>query len=507
MTQMTKTSTKNKRPRRLLTSIPMKWRMIAYFSAFMLLTLAILWLFQTVLLGDMYQGMKTRELKRAAAAIALAAKTDEDTLPDTVYETAEKLNVCISVYPIKNKSAGSVITAHVQGTCSIHGTLTGDLLNKWYSAAEGKDSYIEKLRLVNLHVSEAERGEDADSILCAKVSEVGDTEYLILLTTNIAPISATVNTLTAQLGIITVILLIVAAVFALYLSGKFTRPFAKMGSQAKRLAGGNYDVKFEGGGWNELEELAGSLNYAASELSKLDTMQKELIANISHDLRTPLTMISGYSEVMRDIPGEMTPENIQIVIDETKRLSLLVNDLLDLSRLTSGNQQMHPEVIDMKALLEETMNRYTHLREHDGYSFTLDEDDGAALVYADKTAILQVLYNLINNAVNYTGDDKHVGIRLEVADKACRVSVSDSGDGISEDKLPLIWDRYYKISDYHRRGAVGSGLGLSIVKNILIRHNAQFGVTSTVGKGSTFWVELPTCGMTQIKEEKPKSGE
>ena len=104
---------------------------------------------------------------------------------------------------------------------------------------------------------------------------------------------------------------------------------------------------------------------------------------------------------------------------------------------------------------------------------------------------MQVLYNLLNNAVNYTGEDKSVLIRQTVKGGVCRVSVTDTGEGIPEDQLPLIWERYYKLSEYHRRGTVGSGLGLSIVKNILLLHGARFGVSSRVGSGTTFWFELP----------------
>ena len=123
---------------------------------------------------------------------------------------------------------------------------------------------------------------------------------------------------------------------ALFISSRLSKPLEQMNESAKQLGEGKYDIRFPEQGAREVAELAATLNYAAAELSKVEDLRRELIANVSHDLRTPLTMISGYAEVMRDIPGENTPENVQIVIDEANRLTGIVNDLLDLSKLQAG---------------------------------------------------------------------------------------------------------------------------------------------------------------------------
>ena len=236
--------------------------------------------------------------------------------------------------------------------------------------------------------------------------------------------------------------------------------------------------------------MSDSLTYASQELSKNDALQKELIANISHDLRTPLTMIVGYGEAMRDLPGENTPENVQVIIDETQRLSDLVNDLLDLSKLQAGTRKPVKEVFNLTDVIRETMGRYEKLTRKDGYSIELDCGE-TVYVLADKTMVLQVIYNLINNAINYTGEDRRVTVRQALTDEGkVRVSVMDSGEGIPADQLPLIWDRYYKVDKVHRRAMIGTGLGLSIVKSILEQHGNAYGVESQIGKGSTFWFEF-----------------
>ena len=259
------------------------------------------------------------------------------------------------------------------------------------------------------------------------------------------------------------------------------------------LAEGNYDVRFGVGGYREIAELSDTLSVAAEELSKTGALQRELIANISHDLRTPLTMIGGYAEMMRDIPGENTPENMQIIIDETKRLTSLVNDLLDISKLQSGTQTLSLSDFNLTETIREVIGRFSKLTEQDGWTidFTASEE---VIVNADRTRILQVVYNFINNAITHSGGDKLVEVRQIVSErdgkKVVRIEVTDHGEGIPEENLKYIWDRYYKVDKTHRRAVTGSGLGLSIVKSILEMHHARYGVESEVGKGSTFWFEL-----------------
>lgn len=184
---------------------------------------------------------------------------------------------------------------------------------------------------------------------------------LVLLNSMISPVDSTVQTLRIQLTCVTVVMLILALILALFLSKKISKPIVGINEAAKGLAKGNYQVRFQAEGYQEIRELAETLNYAAHELAKVENLQRDLVANISHDLRTPLTMITGYSEVMRDIPGENTPENIQIIIDEATRLTTLVNDVLDLSKLQSGTLDLAPEKFNLTESIEEILQRYVKL--------------------------------------------------------------------------------------------------------------------------------------------------
>ena len=456
--------------------------------------LALLWLSQTVFLDDIYRFIRTGEVKAAADKLT-------DMLGENEYATKAELlagqrNVCVSVYRIGgDESAALIATGHVQGVCPLHTAFSEDVMNQLYNGASAERYCIRKVSPAPSDKPRSDgffRDSDAmaDSILCATIAPRGEYRYFIVISAAIMPVSATVNTLRVLLICTTVVLLFVSAILAIFLSQKLAAPLSDMSREAKKLARGNYGVHFAGRGLRETEELGSALNYAAAELSKTDRMQKDLIANISHDLRTPLTMIAGYSEVMRDIPGEMTPENMQVIIDETGRLTSLVNDTLDLSRLTDGKTELRKTEFSLTAAARETAERYQTMLEKDGFKIVFEAAEEVT-VLADKTRILQVLYNLVNNAVNYTGDDKQVTIRQTTESGVCRVSVIDTGDGIPEEQLPLIWERYYKLNEFHRRGTVGSGLGLSIVKNILQLHGARFGVSSRVGTGTTFWFELP----------------
>ena len=262
----------------------------------------------------------------------------------------------------------------------------------------------------------------------------------------------------------------------------------KTNGKAVLLANGNYNVRFDSDGYREIKELNDTLTFAASELNKTEKLRQDLMANISHDLRTPLTMIRGYAELMRDIPGEATEGNIQIIIDETNRLSNLVTDILDISKLQSGVMELNREGFSITESIKGVLGRYGKLKEQEGYRIEfLYESD--VWINADTIKMSQVLYNLINNAINYTGDDRRVTVRQTVNGSMVKIEVEDTGDGIDENDIRLIWDRYYKIDKNHKRPVSGTGLGLSIVKNVLELHGFEYGVDSQKGKGSVFYFE------------------
>lgn len=314
----------------------------------------------------------------------------------------------------------------------------------------------------------------------------------IFLFTSLEDIGTTTSLIKNQLIYVTLLAILFSIVIAMFLSRRIAKPISDMTKNAKILADGNYDVEFTTTGIKEIDELANTLNYLEQEVSKTDEYRRDLMANVSHDLKTPLTMIKAYAEMIRDITldnKEKTKENLNVIIDETDRLNILVNDILELSKLQNNQETLNIEKFDIVELISDILKRYQIIKETENYNLIL-ESPQSIIVKADKKRISQVIYNLINNAINYTGDDLKVTIRITENQKDCKIEIIDTGKGIDEKDLPNIWNRYYKKEKNHKRNVVGTGLGLSIVKNILEQHNFKYGVNSIKNKGTTFYFQI-----------------
>lgn len=314
----------------------------------------------------------------------------------------------------------------------------------------------------------------------------------IFLFTSLEDIGTTTSLIKNQLIYITLLAILFSIIIALFLSRRIAKPISDMTKNAKKLAEGNYNVEFNMTGIQEIDELANNLNYLEQEVSKTDSYRRDLMANVSHDLKTPLTMIKAYAEMIRDITidnKEKTRENLNVIIDETDRLNILVNDILELNKLQNNQDTLNIEKFDLVELINDILKRYQIIKETENYKLILESPE-SVMVKADKKRISQVIYNLINNAINYTGDDLTVTIKITEHSKDCKVEIIDTGKGIDEKDLPNIWNRYYKKEKNHKRNVVGTGLGLSIVKNILEQHNFKYGVNSIKDKGTTFYFQV-----------------
>ena len=513
--------------------ISISWKLFAYLALFTAFILAVVWVMQIGLLNYFYSQSKYQELDTADKVISEAVQTSPAELERTVEECATAYLLCIRVFRVDGPTAHQIVSAEVSGDCLIHRISDRYLTFLYNEAIANGGLYTKRLSPESLFLTnpEAMAGwEDMDrpphkddfrdqlhtpvmdrsvNMIHVRVitGSMGES-YILMLNSELEPLNATVQTLKTQFWVIAFILLWGALFLAILISRNISAPIKKMNRAAKRLAKGRYDADFSAGGYKEVVELSTSLTHASEQLARTDRLQKELIANISHDLRTPLTMIIGYSEVMRDLPGENTPENVQVIIDETERLAQLVNDLLDLSKLQAGSRTPKWEVFNLTELIEATMMRYEKLTQKDGYRVEY-RSDVSVDIRADRTMLLQVIYNLINNAINYTGDDKLVRVTQKLSEDGTRVrvSVTDSGVGIAPDQIPLIWDRYYKIDKVHRRAMIGTGLGLSIVKQILEAHRTTYGVESKLGEGSTFWFEMRVEAVLDGEGETPSADE
>lgn len=424
--------------------IKLKWKVFGYLLGFSALLLVVLWLFQTVFLNEMYRITRMWEIEKAVSIVR--KNIDSPDLDDIIFDLYVEKEI------------------YIKATNEF--TPPQRMMVMGYSRQRMET-------ITNEYVFDLEGGEKLSLTFHAIIT----------------PVNATVSTLQFQLVLITFLMIILSVGLAVILSRKISKPIERINMSAKNLAKGDYETSFAGDGYLEISELSDTLNNTAMELSKVEKLRRDLIAHISHDLRTPLSLIYSYAEMMHDFPDEITGEQTKVIMDETSRLSSLVDDVLDISRFESGVPLLNISKFNLTNSLKGAVDRVSELVRVDGFSLNFVSDVDV-YISADELKVTQAFYNLLINAINYTGDDKAVIIRQLVVDDKVRIEVIDSGEGVDPLHLPYIWERYYKVDKNHKRPVTGTGLGLSIVKKIIESHGGQCGVESKVGEGSTFWFEL-----------------
>lgn len=462
-------------------NMSLRFKIWMYFMIFTLIVFVLLWFFQIFFLEKVYERMKVQDVNAAAKGLVYAySELDAESYSKMLTDVAVQNDLCIEVL---DKYGRSIYSREILGDCMIHGRENSvfTFLDRITMSSNGVIYYKIKNPRSNY-----------DMLLfgCA-IGDVSKPDGYLLINSALVPVGSTVSIIKRQLMYITVILILIAFIISFYVSKRIARPIAKITKSAESLAKGDFKTEFEGKGYLEVKQLADALTYAEKEISRVDTLQRDLIANISHDLRTPLTMLKAYAEMIRDLSGnnpKKREEHLEIIINETDRLALLVNDVLDLSKLESGKQKLSCAEFDIRCKLDEIIDRFKGISQRMGYHIHFIPDANRN-VYCDVVKIEQVIYNLINNAINYTGVDKQVYVRQINMNDGVMIEIEDTGDGIEEDKIKLIFDKYYR-SENHRREVVGTGLGLSIVKAVLKLHGFDYGVRSTLGKGSVFWFKI-----------------
>lgn len=469
-----------------LTSL--KWEIGKYLIVFCILTASIVFLFQIVLLQPMYEANKIKSIQEVGSFVEKFI--EDERLDEFVDYMQSQSDTCIMVY--QSSSSGGMQASIGNRGCMIS-SITNSERAKFVTKAIGSKNHSYLARVTNNSSDfgvDGDQSNNFDTIVYTKIVNAADYSSIIMVSGNISPLNATTETLASQMRYIALFMIVAVAILTLLMYRHIAKPIIGITSNAKQLPQGKYTVDPKTNRYKEAADLNNTLVQAANDIQKADKAKRDLISNVSHDLRTPLTMIGGYGEMMIDLPEEKTDENIQVIVDETKRLNALVNDLLDMSRLQDGRIVLHKEVFDISALLKTQLQKYDVYRMQEGYTIESELLD-AIYVNADKKRIEQVINNFLNNAVNYGGEAKHIIVREIKNQNVVRIEVQDFGEGIDPKDLDNIWDRYYKVDKEHVRVANGSGIGLNIVKQLLELHGVPYGVNSSKGKGSTFYFEMP----------------
>ena len=320
----------------------------------------------------------------------------------------------------------------------------------------------------------------------------GKPNGMIILHSTFSQINEVQGNIVKAIYVPFLVMLIVAFALLGIISGKIMRPIRKINAVAEEYSTGNFETKMNIKSHDEIGQLASTLEYMASELSKLDEYRKDFISNISHDFRSPLTSIKGYIEAIQDgtIPAEKHEKYLNIVLDETKRLTKLTSSLLELNNYDSYGLWLVMKDFDIVQLVKNATRTFEGKCEEKNISLILNNHCEHATVNADKTKIQQVIYNLLDNAIKFTPEGKSIYVTLAEKNDKIFVSVKDEGCGIPKDSLNKIWTRFYKADTSRGKDKQGTGLGLSITKEIIKAHNENINVVSTEDVGSEFTFSL-----------------
>ena len=331
-------------------------------------------------------------------------------------------------------------------------------------------------------------------VLTAYCSVSTETENGILLVTgDLGPIRSSSGSMILWTLLISAIALIGSGVVSYYTAYRVINPFIEMNHAVKCYSRGDFSTRIPVEGKDEAAELGKSLNEMAEQLRGLEETRRSFVANVSHELRSPLTSMKGFLEAMQDgtIPEESFPEYIGIVLNETRRMVTLVNDLLDLARIESGTIQLHYEVFDINELIRRTLLTFEARLIENEMEMEVRFAQEQCSVFADSAQIGQVLRNLIDNAIKYSPKGRSLFVSTYSMRKTVYVTVRDNGIGIPQEDVPHVFDRFYKVEKAHTPAPqMGSGLGLSIVKRIIEQHGQSITVRSARGRGTQFTFTL-----------------
>lgn len=445
--------------------------------------LVLLWLFQVVFLEQFYETMHFNRIE---------SRTDEMIM---VLESEDRLDLALQSEAVLSKIDYLSETMHVGiEVFDESGTVVyqiSDVSEPRFkkSIREAVDAALSGNRF---ETTAAHMRFDSEYWVLAQPLMVSERVIgCVVITSPIESVAETTNIIKVQLIYITVILLVLASAIAFGVSKQFSKPIVKISQAAKELSKGNYEIHLDVQSQDEIGQLAQDMMDVGVSLGQIDRLRKELIGNISHELRTPLSIIRGYAETLRDVTGD-NPEKrnrqLEIIIHESERLGRLIEDVLNMSQLESGSVVMDVKCFDLHKTVKDIRSRFDVVQE-----IIIQCDDENVYVSGDENRIEQVLYNLIGNATKHTPSGSAVVLSITLNGERIKVEVADKGDGIPEDALKHIWDRFYQVKDSDDSKPAGSGLGLAIVKAILTNHKAAFGVESELGQGTTFWFDLPRC--------------
>ena len=339
------------------------------------------------------------------------------------------------------------------------------------------------------HTGYLENSEKYMAVTVLLKSGTNVTKNAIRIVTSLDGVDSQIVGITIAIASVSVMLILLILVLGMYFVKSIVHPIRRIGTNARKLAAGDFTARIEVEQDDEIGELCSVFNYMADELENTENIKNEFISSVSHELRTPLTAIKGWSETINEIDDrEMRTKGLRIITKETERLSSMVEELLDFSRMQNGKFSMQMADTDIIAELADAVLMYGEKAKDDNIAviFEADEND-IAIVSGDKNRLRQVFINIIDNAIKYSSSGGTVTITTEKSDEKIIIFIEDTGCGISKTDLPKIKNRFYKANNTVR----GSGIGLAVADEIVKMHGGSLDISSELGRGTTVSITLP----------------
>lgn len=427
------------------------FKFFANFLAMAMLTVVLLWLIQAGLMRDSYLNQLIADVRQAVSEAAQTRTLEVTTLSEQtgatilVLDASGNLVSTSARMPMMGMALRHVQTMFQQGDFSTSEIISGSDSTQRYA-------------------------------LVGQSLPAGGAVFALL---SLNAVDTAARVLRSQLSLITLVLALAAIVLALILSRTLSRPILAATAAARSLAAGQYQTHLTVKGQDEIADLSTALNELGQQLQVTETLRRELIANVSHELRSPLTVIQGYAETVRDVtwPDEQKrSEQLTLIADEASRLTRVVGDILEYSKLQAGVRPPDSQVFAAGPILTSVQLRFELEAATRGLTFDSTGSDGD--IRFDPAQFEQVLTNLVANAINYADPDSVIRINVQPVGAKNRIEILNQGETIPADELAQIWDRYHRSVQVRDDRRLGTGLGLAIVRSILEQHGVAYGVES-----------------------------
>lgn len=470
-----------------------KFKLWIYFIVFTAMIFIVLWLLQTVFIQSFYNSMVISNTRTAAQSIINSSSCEDinDTIDSLtrdntilVFITDEEGNTIYSSDEFKGMKG-----RFHSGSNDEPERKNGRQYGEYRSLPVIYEEFLP--RFLESEDETAEYSDDGFYIYGTYIDYYGaEGRSVLLVGATIDAVGSSVTVISMQLVWVTILSLIVGFVLSWFIARKFAAPVDRLSKKASKLGEKDYSEDFGKGFCSELDGLSDTLDRTNEKLRRSQDFQMELLANVSHDLRTPVTMIKGYAEMIRDISWEdekQCEKDLNVIIKEADRLSALINEIMEYSELKSEFSVCDLVETDLSRVVRKAADSFTALCTPEGITVGQSIEDGIT-VNGNGSRLERLLFNLMDNAARHTGESKKIDVSLKKADNEAVIEVTDYGKGIPESEIDHIWDRYY--TSRQRNGKGVSGLGLAIVKQLTEMHGGSCSVVSQEGKSCTFVIKI-----------------